>query len=161
MTLKAKIIIVSIALLASYAFGRYSAPTKEKIVTKTVEVEKKSDQTQTDAERNHRRETTTTKETHPDGTTTETTHSVDEAETHKETNKSSTDVITKSATEDKEITRDAAKVTISALAGLKVTDLTSPPVYGAQVYRPILGPIGVGVGAFTSGLVLFSIGLSF
>ena len=161
MTPKAKIIVAAVALLTAYAFGRYSAPTKIKTVTQTVEVEKKVDQTQTDAERNRRRETTTTKETHPDGTTTETTHTVEETETHKETDKSTTDDLTKSTTQEKEITRDSSKVTIAALGGIRVTSLSSPPVYGGQVYRPILGPIGLGVGAFTDGTVFFSVGLSF
>lgn len=161
MTQKTKIILVSAALLTSFAAGRWLAPEKIRIEIKTVEVEKKIDQTQVDAERNRRRETTITEETRPDGTKTKTTHSTDEAETHKTVDKSTVDDVTKSTTEEKEVTRGTAKVTISALAGLKPTDLTAPPVYGLAITKPILGPITVGLWGLTSGTIGFSAGLTF
>lgn len=160
MQTKAKIIISSVSLLAAFAFGRYSAPEKVKTETKTVEVEKKTEDTKTDVDKNRHKETKVVEVTRPDGSKEKTTEVTEDTNVFKKTDQSTTDNTTKSAEESKETTYAAAKVTISALAGANVSSL-SVPVFGASVSKPILGPIAVGLFGFANGLAGFSIGLTF
>ena len=156
MTTKQIIIIGAVTLVTAFAFGRWSAPTKTKIVTETVTVEKEVEKTKTD--KNEHKKITRTKITHPDGTSTTTTTVTDDTSTQTDASKTTdTSTDTKSTTE---ITRGNDKVTISALAAMNVT---SPgiPIYGAAVTKPILGPITVGAFGFQNGLVGASVGLTF
>lgn len=148
-----------LALLVSFASGRWLAPEKVKTVVQTVEIENKSNNKDSEAERNKKKETTTTEKTNLDGSTEKTTHTVEETDTTKKTNESDSSQSTTSKTASKEIERGTSKVTISALAG---TNITAPQiVYGASVYRGVLGPIGIGLFGFTNGIVGAMIGLSF
>jgi hypothetical protein len=152
MTTKQIVIIALIALVGAFAVGRYSAP--EKVVTKTVEVEKKTEDKQVDSQDN--KVTTITETDKPDGTKVKTTVIADKKDVQVDDKK--TDDITK--TETKEIDRGSSKVTISLLAGENVT---SPgiPTYGLSITKPILGPLTVGVFGFQNGLIGASIGLTF
>lgn len=160
MTTKSKIIIASIALLTSYAFGRWSAPEKVKIETKIVEVEKKTETSKTDTDRNKHKETTVTETTRPDGTKETTTKTVEDTQTDRKTNTSKTDDTTITESKSKEVTYSSSKVTVSALAGVNVLK-GGLPDYGASLTKPILGPITVGAFAFQSGMVGCSLGLTF
>lgn len=160
MTVRAKVIIVSVSLLAAFAFGRWSSPEKVKTEIKTVEVEKKTEDTQIDSDKNRHKETKVVEITHPDGTKEKTTQTVEDSQSTKKTDQSVTDNTQKSTEEVKEITYATAKVTISALAGLNVSSL-SLPVYGASVTKPILGPITVGLWGLSNSTIGGSIGLTF
>lgn len=151
-----KYLILLISALAVFAFGRYSAPDKVKIETKYVEVEKKSEKTDTD--RDKHKETTTTVVKAKDGSTTTTTKVVEDTKTDRKTSEHDDTSVSQSTS--KEITK-GSKVTVSALAGINLSDLTGGPDFGMSVSRPILGPITVGVFGFKSGVVGSSLGLTF
>lgn len=155
MTLKSKIFLVGLALLASYAFGRFSAPEKVKIEKQIVEVEKKV--TDRDAEKNTKKTTTTTKITHPDGRVEETTTVVEE--TNRKSSKTETSESGKSSSETTETTYSSSKVSVSGLWGIQIG--TPGVVYGASISKPILGPITVGAFGLSNGIVGGSIGLTF
>ncbi len=143
-----------IALLVSFAFGRFLGPEKVRVETKTVEAEKKTDIVKTDTDRH--KETTITQTVSPDGTK-QTVTRITEDTTKKTDSK---DVTTDSKTSDtvKEVTRSASKVTLSALGG--IYDLKTP-VYGGSITKPMLGPIAVGVWGLSNFTVGVSIGLTF
>lgn len=146
MTTKVKVIIGLIVVFTAFAAGRYSAP--EKIKTVTVEVEKKTKETDTTKEV-HRTITTIER---PDGTK-ETTITEDTA-----TEKKSNTTDDKSLTSTKEITKGSS-TTILALLGV---DFNSPGVlYGVSVSRPVIGPISIGVWTFTNKTAGLGIGLAF
>jgi hypothetical protein len=156
MTTKVKVIIAAAVILAAYATGRYSAPTKVVTKVQTVEVEKKTDQT--DTHKNIHKTTVTHTVKKPDGTTdTTTTTVVDNRDTVK-TNQ--TDQSTDTATSSKEVTHDSSKVTLSLLGGVNVTS-PSAVVYGGSISKPLLGPVAVSVFGFTNGMVGAGVGLSF
>lgn len=147
------------ALLVSFSFGRWSGPEKIKIEKQIVEVEKKSTTKDTEAERNKHKETTVTEVTKPDGTKETTTHTVEETSTDKKTGESDSVESSRASSETKEIEKSSGKTTLSVMAG---TNISNPKVvYGAAAYHPILGPIGVGIWAFTDTTFGGSIGISF
>lgn len=152
MTTKQMLIIGSIALLGAFACGRWLAPTK--VITKTVEVEKKTDDKTVDTNRD--KLTTITETDKPDGTKVKTTTISDVTATKLE-DKSTDDTLKETS---KEVDRDSAKVTVSLLAGVKLSG-PSTPVYGLAITKPILGPITVGLFGFQNGTVGGSVGLTF
>lgn len=156
MNLQTKIGIAAALLAAAFAFGRWSAPTKIKTETKIVEVEKKTEETKKDENKN--KKTTTHTKVSPDGTreTTTTTVETDRKSTDRSRtdDKSTTQVITK------EVEKSKSYVTISALAGMSFKDLTTP-FYGGSLSKPVLGPITLGVWGLTNGTGGVSIGLTF
>lgn len=155
MSTLSKVILTFIVLAVAFGFGRWSAPEKVKIQEKTVYVEKKSSQSETD--RDKHRKTVTVVVTHPDGTTTSTTTTEEDTKTDRRT--AETDDKSGSSELSKEITRGSL-TTVSALAG---TNITSPlgVDFGLAVSRPVLGPITIGIFGFKSGLAGASLGLSF
>ncbi len=155
-------VIIGVALLVSFAAGRWAAPEKVKIETRTVEVEKKDSTVQKEQDRNQHKETTETEVTRPDGTIEKTKKTVDAIDTHQETDKHDTSDTSKATETEKEVTRSSGKVTLAVLAGIKFTSVTagSPILYGAQVYRPIVGPIGIGIWGLSDLTFGVSVGLS-
>lgn len=151
-----KYLVALIVLIATYALGRYMTPAKVVVKTEIQYVEKKTDQSE--AERNKHKETTIVVVTHKDGTTETTTKVVEDSQTDKKT--ASTDDINSQTKTYKEVTRGSL-VTVSALAGVNTSNWLAGPDYGVSVYKPILGPIGIGAFAFKSGIVGMSAGLSF
>lgn len=152
-------LVVIILTLTSFATGRWTAPVHIEI--KTVEVEKKSETQATDVDKDARVETTVTEETKPDGTKTVITQKVVENNVNKETEVTKTDENVKNSSQITE-SGSKSKVTISALAGFKPSDLTSGPSYGMSVTRPILGPITLGLFGLTNpGVYGVSVGLTF
>ena len=143
MSTRNKLILGGAVILVSFAFGRFSAPTKVVTQIKTVEVEKKVSDTE-----DHKKVVIVQQ---PDGTKT-TTVTDDKSTKQKE----DTQVAQEST---KTVTRDSGRTSISALAGLQITG--GVPVYGASLTRNVLGPITLGGFGFTNGLVGVSIGLSF
>ena len=157
METKYKVVICSVVVLTSFAFGRFSAPEKVRIETKTVEVEKKTEQKETAA--NQHKEVTVTEVVKPDGTKETTTKTTEDIIRKTDTVDKVVDA--KEADTSKEVTRGSSKVTVSALAGINLSDPTKPPVLGASVTKPMLGPITTGLWGFTDKTVGVSIGLTF
>lgn len=144
-------VALGLTILAAFAFGRWSAPDK----IKTVEVEKQTSAKDSEADRNKHKDTTVTEKVNSDGSKETTTHTVEDTEATKKTSESSIS----ESTREKDVEKTSSKVTISVLAG---TSLMSPQItYGASVYRPVLGPIGIGVWGLQSGTFGASIGISF
>lgn len=147
------LIVAGIAAVA-FASGRWLAPTKIKTEIKTVEVEKKTDNSKTKINR----DTTQVEITKPDGTkeiTTKTHETTDTAD-------SSTSQTLKSSDQTKEVAKDGSKVTLSILAGapIRFSDIVQP-IYGGIIMKPILGPITVGIWGLSNSTGGVSLGLSF
>lgn len=161
MSIKTKVILIVLLSIVSFASGRWLAPTKVVTKIEVKEVVKTIDNTKTEADKDKHKVTTTTTITKPDGTKETTTTVAEDSTTHKETDKQNSTESSRESSTEKEVTRDTNKVTISALAGVNVLSLTSPPVYGGSVSKPILGPIAVGIFGLTNGTLGCSLGLSF
>lgn len=146
------IVGAAILLLASFATGRWLAPTKVVTEIKTVEVEKKVDTTTTQKDE-HKTTVVTEK---PDGTK----QTVITDDTHTGTKSKDTTVVTDTSDTTKTVTRDSARVTVSALGAINIHDI-STPVFGVSITKPILGPLTVGVFGLSSGVAGASIGLTF
>lgn len=158
---KTKVVLVLTSLVTAYAFGRWASPVKVITETKTIEVEKKSSDSKSDTDRNKHKETIVTEVVHPDGTKETTTRTIEDSTTNKKTDTETRDELSQSQSSSKETVYSSSKVTVSALAGVSLTDFSRPPVYGGSVSKPVLGPITVGFFGLTSGVVGTSLGLSF
>lgn len=152
-----KYLLLALALITAYAFGRFSAPEKVKIETKVVEVEKKTEKK--DVDKQLHKKTTTITEIRPDGTKIITVVSTDESQT--KTKERKIDESVKIGEQTKEVTNSTSKVTVAALAGVNPFDLNRGVDFGASVSRPVIGPITVGVFGFKSGMMGASVGLTF
>lgn len=161
LTKKNKVIIGSAALLVSFAVGRFSTPEHIKIQKEIVTVEKEVTKTVADDKKHTYKETTTVQSSKPDGETQTTTKVVEDTKIDDSTAVASTDDKSSDSKESKEVTKGSSPVTISALAGVNVTSPTSGISYGISVYKPVLGPIGLGVFVFNTGLAGASVGISF
>jgi hypothetical protein len=157
MSTKTKIIIAIVVIATSIAVGRYSAPTKIVTKTVTIEVEKKVDKVADDT--NRHKETTKVEVVKPDGSKETTTKIVED--TNKQHSSIDTDQLSKKSDSSKEIIKNNDKLTLSALAGVKLSDISSGLDFGASVTKPILGPITVGLFGLKSGMIGVSVGLTF
>lgn len=162
---------LAVSLLIGYAFGRFTTPTKVEIKKEIVTVEKKVIDTEEmkriDLERNKKLRTITTEITRPDGTKEKVTRHVEsstlsrttdsEKKTKEETEKEVHE------TDSKVVENNRSSVSISALAGFDVLNITTPqkPVYGGHIQKSILGPINAGIFGLTSGTCGVSLGLYF
>jgi hypothetical protein len=161
MTNREKFGLGVLALLASFAFGRFAAPEHERIETQVIEVEKIDETKQTETERNRHRKTVITEVTKPDGSKEKRTEIEENAETSKKTDQQASTARTNSETTSKEIDRSSSKITVSALVGAPVSfGSYTGLIYGGHVSRPLLGPIAVGVWGFSTGIGGFSLGLA-
>ncbi len=152
MSQKYKLIFIGGALVLAFTSGRWLAPTKVVTEVKTVEVEKKTDTTKTNTNE-HKTTVITTK---PDGTS----QTVITDDTHTGSKTTDTTSITNTSDTTKEVTRPSSKVTLSALGGVDIHNL-STPIYGVSISKPILGPLTAGAWGLNTGAVGVSIGLSF
>lgn len=152
MTNKTKVIIACAALLAAYAFGRFSAPEKVKTEIKTVEVEKKAEST----DANKHKETTQTTVTHKDGTTETVTKTVED--TSKKTKE--TDNLSLTQDKTKEIIYSSNPVNISVLTGSTLSFSSNPIIYGGMISRKIIGPVTIGIWGMSNRTGGFTLGLS-
>lgn len=151
MELKTKVIIGSVALATAFAAGRFTVPEKTKIVTQTVEVEKKNQ----DIKQKVNKTTKTVIVKNKDGseTITKTTN------LNQNTDDQSKTTIDQSTDKSSETVRGDSKVTISALAGY---DFKSGGLaYGASVSKPVIGPITIGIFGLTNETFGCSVGLTF
>lgn len=150
MTTKQTILGLVVSLLAGVAIGRFTLPAK--IVTKTQVVEDKTAQ----QDKQDNSVTTVTQTKKPDGTVT----TVTQIDNHIKTDTHSTD--NKDTKTDKEVTYNTARWTIAASAEFKPLSGLHPSVtYGGEVLYRVLGPIQVGVTAYTDGTVGGLLGISF
>lgn len=154
-------IALGLALLTSYAFGRWSAPVKTITETKIIEVEKKTKDSNTNTNKDTHKETTVTETIHPDGTREVVTKTTEDTKTDKTKSEKTTEEREKEKTALKEVERSSSKVTISALAGVGSVLNNPVIIYGGSVSRPILGPIALGAFGLTNGVFGLSIGLVF
>jgi hypothetical protein len=141
--------------MIAFAVGRYTVPEKVRIETKYVKVEDKKEKTKTDKDTH--KVTKVREVTRPDGTKEKVTEVVEDTEST--TKKITKDKIAESGSSVTEKVSGSQKTTLSVLAGAPTTGGT--PDFGASAYKPVLGPIGIGIFGFKSGLVGASIGLSF
>ena len=149
MTPAVKISIVAGAIILAAVIGRYTAPEKVRVETKTVTVEKVVTNTET------HKKTTTTDVVKPDGAHEIVTVATDDTNVHQ------TDNVNASTSAVAETTRGYSKTTLAVLGGLKPLSPSEPPVFGGIVTRPILGPITVGVWGMSTGTFGAAFGLTF
>jgi hypothetical protein len=154
-----KIILAVILLLGAFAAGRWLAPTKVVTEIKTVEVEKKTEATDTSKEKI--KKTTTTVTERPDGTKETKTTVTEDIKSDKKTKE--TDESSRTKDESKTVERTGDKVTISLLGGIRLGEIADSGaiVYGASITKPILGPLTVGIFGLTNGVVGCSVGITF
>lgn len=161
MSLKVKILICVVALATAFAIGRFTVPEKIKEVVKVVEVEKKVIVKEKGTTQEKKMKTVIVEVTRPDGTKEKTTTITEDTQTATETSSRSDTETKTDTTKETEIVRGNSKVTVSALAGIKVTRPQDGMVFGASLTKPILGPVTLGAFGFTDGRAGVSIGLSF
>lgn len=146
------IAIVSIvAIIVTFALGRYSATSS----TTTLDETSKTD-TQINADVNTHTSTHSVTEQHPDGTTTITTDTDTTKEATKSTTKDNTTAIDQTVVQNKR-----SAINVSLLAAYDGHNPGTPIVYGASVSKEVLGPITIGLFGLTSGTVGMSVGVNF
>ncbi len=151
-----KVALVGVVLAGTFALGRYSSPVVVKTEIKTVEVEKKVKDKDTDVKK--KKKTKKVVITHPDGSkeeTTETETDTDKQTKEKEVTDSKKDSDTKSDVEK----GSSSNTTISAIVGIDFR--TNKPVYGASIYKDVVGPFGIGIFGLTNETCGVNIGIKF
>lgn len=161
MTSKQTIVISVVALLTAFAAGRFSTPVKTITKVQTVEVEKKNEKTEAQQKTNLHKTTTITETKTRDGDLQRVTK-IDESSGSVVDNRT-TDTVSESTRSDssKETVRGSSLVTISALAGAKLSFSDTQLIYGASVTKPILGPVTIGVWGLSNSTGGLSVGLTF
>lgn len=144
-------ILLTLGAATAFALGRYTVPTKIKVETKIVEVEKK--RTTTDKDTSKKTLTKTTRK--PDGTETTVTKVVEDSKTKRETNKDTTTTAHQTTTKE----TSGGRTSVLALMALDLKTPTS--AYGASINRMLVGPVTVGAFGFTNGTVGLGLGLTF
>lgn len=152
MNLKTKVIISVIALLVSFAFGRYSKDSTPAVKT----VEHINTDTKVDQNKDTHTKTTITT-TKDDKGVTKTVTQID-TETISKTDK---DI--KSVTDIQQIItpQKQSKVNISALGALDLSRGLPLPTYGLSFNKEFIGPITVGAFGLMNGVIGISIGVNF
>ena len=152
---KYKVAICAVALLVSFAAGRYSNVGGE--------IFKKLSQTKTVAKEDNKQDKTihyitiTTTSKNPDGTVSSITKTDLVSET-KIDDKKSEKVDTKEVTKD--VKSSEAKVSVSLLTSYNLKSPTVPAV-GLSISKEILGPVIAGIWGFNNGTIGLSLGLEF
>lgn len=149
MNIKQKIIVFTVYSLGLIALGAFFVPTKYKLDTKeVVDITKKTDENTTVV---HQKKKIITK----DGTITE----IDTDVTKHY--KSATDDKLDVKEEHKEITKAGGRLTISALAGVDVSQPYRGIVYGIALNKDLIGPIGIIAFGLSTGTMGAGLSLSF
>ena len=164
MSNKTKCLILLTGCVLFYAVGRYTAPAKTKIVTQTVTVEKKTDDTKTQAAVDRHKETVEVTTKKPDGTTTTTTTTTEDDKARRSSDDKSVDNLAQTSTTTKETTRNLSPTTVGILVGARLSFDSQPLSYGGFAYKPIVGPVGIGVWGLETGFGIsggVAVGLSF
>lgn len=156
METKYKIIIGSVAVVSAFAVGRYTTPVQIKTETKIIEVEKKIKDTDVDVKKN--KKTTTKIITKPDGSKEETI--VTETNTDKKIDQTETTDSTKNTdTKTSQTKGNSSNLTLYGIVGIDFR--LNQPTYGLGIYKPILGPFGLGIFGLTNNVFGVNIGISF
>lgn len=158
---KVGLLVVIVLCVSSFAVGRYTTPVQIKTETKIVEVEKKTNVSDSDKKKERHKKTTTIEETLPDGTKRKTTVVTDDTQSDSQKHDSSSSETSKSETDKKEVTNRTSLVTISALGGASISLGNVPLIYGASITKPVLGPITIGIWGLSNSTAGLSLGLSF
>ncbi len=145
---KYKVILIAISYVAVFAAGRYLTPTKIKIETKVVTVEKIVESKKTDTSKDEHKKVVTHEVDKPDGEKDITTTTTDEDKEDQKIADNRTDDKTKTEDKTKEITKDSGHLNISALGGLNTTN--SSTEYGLSVTKDVIGPFSLGVWGLNS-----------
>jgi len=153
MTTKYKVIVAVSVVIISAAIGRYTAPEKIKIETKTVEVIKEVKVKDTTKAKTYKK----TEDIKPGGEKITVT-TVTESD---KTDVDNTAVITATKAESKTITEGTGKLNISALAGTNVTNPGNGMLYGVHISKDILGPLNIGIWGLNNGTAGCSVGITF
>lgn len=165
METKYKVILTIVAVATVFAIGRYTAPEKIRIEKQIIEVEKKTENKNTDKNQDKHTKTIIVEVTKPDGTKETTTTITDDTKTDTKTNVTRTDDTNKSEIDIKEVIRNHSVVTINALTGtsfsISPTPTMGPAIFGAHITKSILGPITVGGWGLSNGTGGVSVGLTF
>lgn len=165
MSTKAQLIILGATAAVFFATGWWVVPTKTLIETKTVEVEKKTDTSKTNIDKDLHKETTTVETKTPDGTVTTVTKTTEDTKTDTKSKSTETDQKTVQSDTVKEVTREGAHISLAFLAGAPVSlshgISLQAPMYGGSVTKDILGPIQAGAWGLSSGTFGVSLGLKF
>lgn len=163
MPLKYKIIIAGVALLSAFSVGRYLTPQKIVTVTVTKEVEKKTEQTDTQVDQNKHRVTQTTTTKKPDGSEIVVSVVTEDINTAKQVDQTKTDYKTITQTETKTVTNDIKRINLALLAGVNVSSsLTNAPlVYGGYISTQFIGPATIGVWGLDNKTGGIALGLNF
>lgn len=148
MTIQYKVMGCLVALLAAFAFGRYSAKPSAPAVH-TIETTK----TESDTKVNKDTHKTTVITKKPDGA--ETTTITEETVTSADRKTDSVAHIDQTITPPK-----VAPLNLSVLAGIDPHN-SFKPVYGLSISKQVLGPITVGVFGLTNNNFGVSLGLNF
>lgn len=153
MSTATKVIIAAVALLTSFAAGRWLAPETIKTVKEIVKVKEK--QKVKIVEKEVHRVTTITE--YPDGKKVTVIEDNSKQTSNTDT---STHTDTKSK-ETSEITRGTSKVTISALGGISLLNNPLVTVWGVSVTKPVFGPVAIGLWGLNNNTFGSSLGLTF
>jgi cation transport ATPase len=148
-----RVVLIYMGLLVlAFLLGKRFGPERlvERVEWKTKEVRVQDEQKQTSQVT--RIVETVRKDGRPVKTTITKTESASERKT-----------ATRRDTEHRELkeVENRRGVTVSALVGLPMASITTRPVYGVSAQKPFMGPITVGVWAFTDLRVGISLGLEF
>lgn len=150
MTTNKKIILIIVAIIVSFAAGRYSTTVNETI-DKTKTTDKTAD---IDTSKNSHKVTNSVTLTKPDGTTEITTTTTIDSTTQKKELDNS-----KSVTNTETTKKNSSAVNFSVLAGVDIKEFK--PFYGVILTKELIGPITIGVFGLTNGVVGVSAGLNF
>lgn len=153
MTINYKYVAAGVAILASFAFGRYSVKT---VTTQVVQTQKTDIKVNQDSKVDDNKTTTITVK--PDGT--KTTVITDNKKTDTKTDSNTQSVTDTKSTTTSGSNSGGSSFILSASAGI---DITSPShlVYGLEASNKLIGPIRIGVFGMTNGLLGASLGLQF
>ena len=149
LSLKYQALILAVAAITSFSFGRYSAPKIPDTHTVTdVKVDEKKDILNDD-----HKKTVIVKT--PDGTTTTTITDDDVVKTN--------DLVDTDKHTDATVTAPkTSTLNLSALSGVEYSGPNAfKPFYGLSVTKQLVGPVTIGVWGLTNSTIGVSIGLNF
>lgn len=151
LTSKQKYIIAGVAILVSFATGRFSAQKANVTKIASAQTTVKQDQ-----DKNTHTETIITTVKTPDGTV-KTVKTIDQIADVK----TDTNVSQLSQTKTDIIAPKINILNVSALIGNDFSKGIGFPAYGVSVTKQVLGPVTVGAYGLTTGVIGVSIGLNF
>lgn len=149
MTLKTKVLIAVVALLAAFTTGRYSVQVPE--VKTVVDTNMTKD---SELNKDTHKDTVSVTIKSPDGTMKTTIHTVQDTDVKKQVDTTIAQHIEQTVTPPKLNT-----LNVSAIAGIDFR--TYQPVYGASITKEFIGPVTIGFVGLTNGVLGATVGLNF